>query len=261
MGQILNQRLYTSAQRSVSDLSALITSNYSFNDELARHQIQILDYAYYPTAPMTQRADDDFYLNLRKELISIAATAQGLPQFNPSIREDRQLTAFDALLYPSILKLIPISLYEASKVEFWSYLTLRVVPDLANWRYKNSKSDLEYERHLGMPRNVFRRIWTRSYFALDSSNLLTQMGEDQAVAIFERTAVVSNPKIAVSAVKALAELRKVTQNNEVYRDALKRVRRLKSIESLDVLTQDEVDAKVLEVFVDSLKAIAPGSVI
>lgn len=253
--------MYTNSLRANVDLQTLVSRDYVFNDESARQQLQIPDFAYYPTAPASQRAGDDFYLDLRRELLALAAVAQGLTEFDPSVREDRQLSTFDALLYPNILRLLPINLYEASKAEFWSYLTLRVVPDLANWRYKNSKLDLNYERHLGMPRNVFRRIWTRAFFSQSSSDLLPQMGEDQAVAIFERTSVVSNPKIAISSLKALAELRKITQNNEVYRDALKRVRRLKAIESLDVLTQDEVDAKVLEVFVQSLKAIAPDSVI
>jgi hypothetical protein len=253
--------MYANPHKAVTDLQELIATGYKFSDEIALAKIQQLDYAYYPTAPLSDRASDEYYVNLRKELLTVAAQAQGLATFNPTIREDRQRSAFDSLLYPAILSLIPISLYEASKADFWSYLTLRVVPDLANWRYQNVKNDSEYRRHLGHPRNVFRRIWTRAYFSQESITLLSQMGEDQAVAIFERTAVVSNPKIAGSAVKALAELRRVTQNNEVYRDALKRVRRLSSVESLDVLSQEEIDARVLAEFLESLKNLAPNSVI
>jgi hypothetical protein len=166
-------------------------------------------------------------------------------------------TEFDTLMYKNISELIPVTLYEASKPGVWSYITLRALPDVANWRYPNKHSDATYERHLGSARNIFRRIWIRVFFADTSSGLLTNIGEDQAVAIFERTAVISNPKIAEASLKALNFVRKVTSRNDVYRDAMIRVRRLASVETIDILSPEDADALILGAFIESLGELAP----
>lgn len=252
----LNLRLLPGLNLATAEVSKLLSISYDVDENWVVDSLTINDFAYLPSG-QDSRANDDFYLKLRGEVLRLAAEAQGLEVFDPSVSSQGMLTDFDALLYGEIRNLIPITLYEASKPEVWAYLTLRVLPDVANWRYPNKANDSTYERHIGAPRNVFRRAWTRVFFANDSSGLLHGLGEDQAVAIFERTAVVSNPKIAESALKALTFIRKVTSKNEIYRDAMVRVRRLASIEMIDALPQSEVDALVLGVFVESLQEISP----
>ena len=66
--------------------------------------------------------------------------------------------------------------------EVWSYLTLRLLPDLALWRWNVNKTD---ERFLGgAERSCFQRLWLRSYVL--GGDLASQLFEDEAVNIFER---------------------------------------------------------------------------
>jgi len=253
-------RMFPTSSAITFELGKLVTNNYSFDTERAREALAVNDFAYYPSA-YGKQADEAFYLDLRSQVLRIAAEAQDLVEFDSSQSTPISLIKFDQLLYREILQLIPISLYEASKPTVWSYLTLRVLPDVANWRYPNRSDDVSYERHTGQPRDVFRRIWTRSFFAGDENVLLQTMGEDQAVSIFERTAVVSNPKNAISALRALAKIRKISLNNEIYRDAMTRVRRIAAIECLDALPQRAVDDIVLEAFVESLSIFSPDSIV
>lgn len=253
-------RMFPNSSAVMSEVGQLIKRNYEFDTDSARQALAINDFAYYPSA-YGKQADERFYLDLRLRILEIAAEAQDSDEFESDKSSPTAFTRFDQLLYGQILELIPLSLYEASKSSVWAYLTLRVLPDVANWRYPNRTNDPAYERHIGQPRDVFRRIWTRSFFAGKEKALLQSMGEDQAVSIFERTAVVSNPKNALSALRALADIRKISLNNEIYRDAMTRVRRIAAIESLDALPQDIVDGIFLEAFVESLSIFSPDSVV
>ena len=253
-------RMYPSKQNVAEDLAELIKFGYEWNSDKSATALSRNDFAYYPGA-YGAHADEQFYFEVRMQLLGIAAQAQGLDQFDPSTTNAKALTEFDRLLYAKILSILPISLYEASKDVAWAYLTIRVVPDIANWRYPNRQNDTTYDRHSGTPRDVFRRIWTRVYFAKESAELLQGIGDDQAVAIFERTSIVSNPKLAMAALKALVYVRKISTDNLIYRDAMKRVRRLASMESLDSLTQQRLDELFLGAFIDSLAEISPSSVV
>lgn len=253
-------RMYPSKQNVVDDLAELIETGYAWNQDKFATALSRNDFAYYPSA-YGPHADEQFYAEARMQLLGIAAQAQGLDQFDPTTTNAKSLTEFDRLLYAEILSILPISLYEASKDVAWAYITVRVVPDIANWRYPNRKNDTTYDRHSGTPRDVFRRIWTRVYFAKESAGLLQSIGDDQAVAIFERTSIVSNPKLAMAALKALTYIRKISTENLVYRDAMKRVRRLAVMESLDCLPQERLDELFLGAFIDSLAEISPSSVV
>lgn len=253
-------RMFPNSASVMIEAGKLIETDYRFDDEKSKAALQVNDYAYYPSV-YGRMADETFYLTLRSQVLEIAALAQGLTLFDHNVSTPASLTKFDQLLYEKIGELIPITLYEASKSEVWAYISLRVIPDVANWRYPNRAKDVAYERHTGQARDVLRRIWTRSFFAGEERALLESIGEDQAVSIFERTAVVSNPKNAISSLRALASVRKVSLNNEIYRDAMTRVRRIAAIESLDALPQASVDAIVLEAFLESLSAISPRSIV
>lgn len=253
-------RMYPSRQHVTEDLSELIVVEYSWNSEKASIALARNDFAYYPSV-YGKQADEQFYMEVRSQLVGIAAQAQGLEYFDPNVTSPKALTEFDRLLYSQILTILPISLYEASKDLAWAYVTARVVPDVANWRYPNRQNDSTYDRHSGTPRDVFRRIWTRVYFASESSGLLQGIGDDQAVAIFERTSIVSNPKLAMAALKALVFIRKISTENLIYRDAMKRVRRIAATESLDLLPQEQLDKRILAAFIQSLEEISPGSVV
>jgi hypothetical protein len=65
----------------------------------------------------------------------------------------------------------------------------------------------------------------------------------------------------MAALKALTFVRKISTENLIYRDAMKRVRRLAAMESLDSLPQVRLDELILGAFIDSLAEISPSSVV
>jgi hypothetical protein len=65
----------------------------------------------------------------------------------------------------------------------------------------------------------------------------------------------------MAALKALVFIRKVSTENLIDRDAMKRVRRIAAMESLDLLPQEQLDKRILAAFIQSLDAISPGSVV
>ena len=237
-------------------LAQLVADNYAFDDERAALSVERAEYAYYPTAPKSMWFGSEDYLKIRSTLLSMGASAQGNSTFIATQKGSTvEHSEFDAVLAKKILELIPMGLYEATNADIWSYLTIFVVPDIANWRYPNSSKSSSYDRHLGTYRNVFRKIWIRQYFAGSAADISAEIGEDQSVSIFERTAVISNPAIAAACVKALAKVRELTKNNDVYRDAMIRVRRRLSVTSLDLLAQKDLEDLIEGLFMQSYTAV------
>jgi hypothetical protein len=249
-------RRFSSPSLASGALASLIASGYNFDDDSAALALERAEYAHYPTAPKALWLATEDYLSIRAELVAIAARAQGNSQFmQHQTGTKTQHSDFDSMLAQAILRLIPMGLYEATNTDVWSYITLNVAPDVANWRYTNTTESTSYDRHLGTYRNVFRKIWIRQYFSGEAAEISADIGEDQSVAIFERTAVISNPAIASACVKALANVRELTKNNDVYRDAMIRVRRRLSISSLDLMHQNDLDELIEGLFMDSYSAI------
>jgi hypothetical protein len=150
---------------------------------------------------------------------------------------------------------------DAAHEGVWSFLSLVVLPDVAFWRFPNRKLRDEYDRILGRPRNVFRRLWWRCYaFGAELGGLSSSLLEDEAVGIMERPTLGGDPRVA-SAV-AQAHLTRVRRNpglsrTEVMRDANKRIRRLASVITLSALDDVELGAAVGDAFDAAVAALVP----
>lgn len=149
---------------------------------------------------------------------------------------------------------------DAASEEVWSFLTLVVLPDIAIWRFP----DLAEERFVGRPRNVFRRLWWRSY-TLGTVNAPREggpepLGEDELVNIFERPTLSRTAGLAQAMTRAVRSLPSTpgVPRSYVMRELAKRVRRLVSFLCLDALSEDQLDALVrreLEASVAALRSL------
>jgi hypothetical protein len=149
-----------------------------------------------------------------------------------------------------ILEVAPRIHAEASVEAVWSFLSLVVAPDVAFWRWPNTPNKDDYERLLGYPRNVFRRLGWRAYtLGWGPGSVSDKIYEDVAVAILERTVISGNRTVA--RIVAETHMHRFTgerQRTNVMRDAMKRIRRLHAFISFHSLHDAEIHALVDEAF-------------
>jgi hypothetical protein len=142
--------------------------------------------------------------------------------------------------------------------EVWSYLTIRVMPDLALWRWNVNKTD---ERFLGgAERSCFQRLWLRSYVL--GGDLASQLQEDEAVNIFERPeALGGNKRLALGMANFIVANRGVTDKKsgekivttEIVKQAAKRLRRAMSVQSVQTMSDAELEKYLVKTFAETLK--------
>lgn len=198
---------------------------------------------YYPTAPSGQRVPEAV-LNEFQQTMREVAKHYGYPEMLSP--KDRRRTEWDRKVVENILEVAPLIPAEASVESVWSYLSLVVVPDVALWRWPNRAERDDYERILGYPRNVFRRLWWRAF---TFGPIATEIFEDEAVAVLERTAIGGNRTLARIIVEThLHNLGDEGRRTLLMRDAMKRLRRLHAFVSFHSLHEDEIRALVGEAF-------------
>jgi hypothetical protein len=142
--------------------------------------------------------------------------------------------------------------------DVWSYITMRVLPDLALWRWNVNKTD---ERFLGgSERSCFQRLWLRSYVL--GGNLASQLQEDEAVNIFERPeALGGNRRLSLAIANYIVDNRGVVDSNsgekiistEIVKQTAKRLRRAMSVEVVQTMTEAELEKHVARTFGETFK--------
>ena len=142
--------------------------------------------------------------------------------------------------------------------DVWSYITMRVLPDLALWRWKVNKTD---ERFLGGPeRSCFQRLWLRSYVL--GGDLASQLQEDEAVNIFERPeALGGNRRLSLIIAHFIVSNRGVVDSNsgekiistEIVKQTAKRLRRAMSVQVVQTMTDAELEKHVARAFEETVK--------
>jgi hypothetical protein len=142
--------------------------------------------------------------------------------------------------------------------DVWSYITMRVLPDLALWRWNVNKTD---ERFLGgSERSCFQRLWLRSYVL--GGNLASQLQEDEAVNIFERPeALGGNRRLSLAIANYIVSNRGVVDSNsgekiistEIVKQTAKRLRRAMSVEVVQAMTEAELEKHVARTFGETFK--------
>lgn len=176
----------------------------------------------------------------------------------PGVGRGRGLTEFDQQLGRLLFDRMDILPAEAAHPGVWAFLSLVLMPDVAHWRFPNLQAKDDYERLTGGDRNVFRRVWWRSY-AL-GPELAEKLLEDEAVGIMERPSIGMCPSVARAVARqhiATIEANPALARTQLMRDATKRLRRLSPNLSLYSLSDEDIRVLVAEVFDSSVAALAP----
>lgn len=237
--------VYLYPRLDAADATKLISeySNYSPRQLVAYSATSHPRASIYPTG--VQARVPEQVLGQLQAAVRQVASSHGYPdQSRP-----RTATPFDQQAGTVLTHTMDILPADAAQEEVWSFLSIVVLPDVAFWRWPNSGEKEDYERILGRPRNVFRRLWWRSYCIGD--DLASQLMEDEAVGIMERTAL--GGCRAVARAVAATHLRFVQENpgparTELLRQAMKRLRRISAVVTLYALPLDELYALLDEIF-------------
>lgn len=189
-----------------------------------------------------------------RETVVAMATEHGFP--GTLAARGEVATRFDRDLSAALLRDMQLLPADAGNEGVWSFLTLVLLPDVAFWRWPNPKELPDYERLIGKPRNVFRRLWWRAYCL--GAEASRQVFEDEAVAIMERPTIGGDPRLARTIVEN--HLRMVTTDDsiprtELLRQVAKRVRRLSVVRTLGSLSDEELTELVAHTAGDALRAL------
>ncbi len=171
----------------------------------------------------------------------------------PKVLDAKWRAHFDRTLTKELPDILTdMSPADGFQTEVWSYLTLRVLPDLALIRWPAN----DQERFLGNPeRNCFQRLWQRAYVL--GGELASQLQEDEAIKMFERTeAIGSNRQLARSMALYIVTHRNGHKklptgsgmSSLIVAQAAKRIRRSMSVLSVQSMSEGELDNFVEENF-------------
>lgn len=179
--------------------------------------------------------------------LSFTGQYQGLNQSPKQI--------FDNLFCKSVLDLFPLTTYEANTPEIWDYLTFRLLPDVAVWRFSPTTERNISDRFIfNRVRHVFARWWSRQN-VISGSELLEQSNFSEAEweVVFERPSLYRNKSVAKAALRVIVDTRSfsneiarsITEEDGViykgrHRAWVKSIQRFTSVSTFDAFTEDEL---------------------
>jgi hypothetical protein len=197
---------------------------------------------------------------LRSVLLDFTTPMGGLDK---PLASDDERRAFDARLSQWLGQHLKVAPAEAAQGAIWAWLGCAVAPELVRWRFAGDTID--HRRFSGSRvRNLFGSRWWRWCLLWDASHpdrpewLLTGLGEDELVALTERTTLASNgPLIRTFAAAFLgaAEADAGLSRMAVLRDATKRLLRLNGLLALDALDADELAATSHRILAETVSAL------
>lgn len=196
---------------------------------------------YSPVGGTQLRPDSPEWGVLRSAVVELAQE-HGMPDTirDPSVFEGRC-----ARVLRDHLRISP---YEASQEGVWSYITCCWLMDVARWRWPENGAEQRFYGDVN--RNTFRRLWWRAETFGDLD--LTQLGEDEFVAIMERPTLASDPRLARAIADGfLARVRDAgirVGRMGLMREACKRVIRLTPFIDLGALEDDDLRELISETF-------------
>ena len=223
--------------------------------------LNVEDYSF--RTPVHYMVSTPDYLEMRRKVTDLAPAPTKL---RDDLESELQLPgkeqskiSFDRKLTQIILELFPMNPNEAASRDVWSYITLRVLPDYAMWRYPNRSNDPEWERYIGSERNTFKRLWWRSYML--GGSLAAELDEDELVQMFERTESIGSNKRLMQAMAEFAlESREAMKSiggksSTLITETAKSLRRTMVVVSYESMTDSEIHAFVREHATEALNRI------
>ena len=153
---------------------------------------------------------------------------------------------------------------ESFRNDFWSYLSIVIIPDIVSWRWgfppEGEPTKSWSVRFIGGGRNAFQRIFRR-ILSLDRGpshddrfGLIRELKEDDFSNILERTSLGSNSRIAIPLAEEYLAMRqrrkdmKASNQLKIYREATKDLRSYGVVQSLDLIDANNLKELISEVF-------------
>jgi hypothetical protein len=233
-------------------------SHLTLQDLFQRSSLSHPRTTWYPTA--TKRATLEQLQELQSETRRVAHI-NGYPAVQP--QRSPNLVSFDQQAGPVLYSLMNIVPADAAHEGVWSFISLILLPDVAFWRYPNRLFRHDYERIVGKPRNVFRRLWWRSHvFGTGPTAPSSLLLEDEAVGIMERPTLGGDARIASTIARmhlAWVRDRPDIPRTELMREATRRIRRLTSVMTFAMLSDVELASVISDAFAGAARAIAEPS--
>lgn len=173
-------------------------------------------------------------------------------------------TGFDASCGGHLHAEMGLAPSEASHIGVWWFITCVLLPDIVRWRFPGN-GETALERFIGssrgMRRNAFGRLWWRAFLLNEPSKdkpygLLSMLTEDELVQITERPSLAGSPRLAKEIANAFLRAQDYGRNisrREIIRDGIKRIRRMYSMISFELLEDDELRESIDGAFVSSAK--------
>ena len=220
------------------------------------------DGLFYTSSENRKVKTEDLHL-LRNRILDLA-TKNGFRNESPNRFREFEYDVAICLSNCSFLWPNSLPTGEALRNNFWTYLTIVLLPDLAAWRWPIPKdgelSTAWNGRILGGTRNTFQRIFRRVLsFDRGSNhperfNLIKDLMEDDFSAILERTSIGCNPKIAIALAEEFLLMRKRNENKSkqiqtlIYRESTKDLTAYGKVQSLDLLEEKDLKELISQVF-------------
>jgi hypothetical protein len=153
-------------------------------------------------------------------------------------RVDNQASEFDLAVGRALHEALEIIPSDAAHSEFWSFITILVLPDIAVLRFP----DMHPDRMLGgSRRNTFRRVWSRRDVLGDLTDRYKRpLGEDEMTGLFERSAMARNRPLIRALASIVMQSDEPGARSEWARTLYKKVCYITGPRSLDGFTEDEL---------------------
>lgn len=255
-----------SSGRALKEIDSLVSTPKTFleMDLFVNEQLSRRDFIFDPMTPSSRRVKDEDYLTIRSDLL---AQLEGLGIFSKndsfaSLKLNQsQQRLFDKILSQTLYLRLEMTLYEANREEIWSYLTARVLPDLALIRFNFGEisSRQTKDRFSGVDRNVFRRLFHRITLLKGDFKVLENLQEDNLVAVFERPRLTRDEESVELILKAIIE--HIIPNapkgkvEDCVRDFAKRVLRMAASLRFEFLETQDATQLLREIAESSVSAL------
>ena len=218
------------------------------------------------TATGGQRIPLDNLLELRKTIID-CAKKYNYPNPQNSYLEFEYEIAEIFLNWPYfwVSENVSIPTGESLKNNFWSYVSIVLIPDIAVWRWPIPSDKLNTKSWIvrmkgGGTRNTFQRIFRRiisfdkgqEYDLPERLSLIKSLNEDEFQAIIERTSVSSCSKLSILLAEEIISRKEKNQSEKIkqyiYRNSIIDLTAYGKVQSFDLLSAGELKELISIVF-------------
>ena len=137
------------------------------------------------------RCADDSELQALRDDILVIARKHGYP--HRWAEKSGSFSEFDREATHVLVKHVDAPVNDARSTELWNFITTVLLLDVASWRFPNKGGNPRFNRYLGAsPKSTFKKLWWRGHVL---GKLSDRIGEDQSVALLERTSVSGDPRL------------------------------------------------------------------